>query len=138
MSEQIKQELEDLLYLGRKMSSEEFEAVLDDYLPTKTEEEKNTILSSVEEKGAAALGQLKAIDSEIAIMEKFNGIEDFVKLSKIAETYFGKSKAWLYHRLHGHKIHGKPAQFTDKEKQKLSEALLNISNDLKAVALKIV
>ena len=138
MSDKINQELEDLLTLGRGMSPEEFEAVVDNYLPSKTEEEKNILASAVNKKGSAVLNQLKEIDAEIAIIEKLNGIEDFVKLSKVAETYFGKSKAWLYQRLHGHKVHGKSAQFTDEEKHKLSEALLSLSNDIKTVALQIV
>ena len=51
--------------------------------------------------------------------------------------YFGKTKSWLFQRLHGYNVHGKPAKFTAEEKKELSKALLHLSENVKSVALNI-
>ncbi len=51
----------------------------------------------------------------------------------IARRYFGKSAAWLYHRLDGTDVNqnGKPVQFTEEEKQILKGALCDMSERLR-------
>jgi hypothetical protein len=63
-------------------------------------------------------------------------MEEFLNMANISRTYFGKTKSWMYQRLHGYAIHGKPARFTPEEKKKLSEAFLSLSENLKSVAHK--
>ncbi len=51
----------------------------------------------------------------------------------IANRYFGKSASWLYHRLDGRDVNqnGKPAQFTEEEKQMLKGALVDLSERIR-------
>ncbi len=133
----LKVDFDKILQVGQNMTEEEFSAYVTNYLSTKTQEEKELLSSFLPTTIESNLLQLKDIDNKIAILEQLDGIEDFVKLSKISKEYFGKSKAWIYQRLNEHNIHGKPAKFTDDEKKKLSKALLDLSEKIKTVALKI-
>lgn len=56
-----------------------------------------------------------------------------ISLSYIAKNYFGKSKEWLYQRINGNIVNGKPAHFTEEETRQLQNAL----HDLGAQLLKI-
>lgn len=66
-----------------------------------------------------------------------NGVDNYLSLSQIAQDYFGKSRSWLYQRINGAIVNGKPAQFTPEERQQLSNALLAISERIKDTALKL-
>jgi hypothetical protein len=83
--------------------------------------------------------------SLIAIKERLDEINmrldmgdgaNAISLSYISKAYFGKSKAWLYQRLNGHKVNGKPAQFTDEERKRFVEALHDLSRRIEDTALK--
>jgi len=76
---------------------------------------------------------IKKIDIALEISE----ISRYISLSKIASDYFGKSKEWLYQRIKGYTVNGKPATFTDEERRKFSLALENISRMAHETSLKI-
>lgn len=76
---------------------------------------------------------LKKVDIAIELAE----ISKYISLSQIAKDYFGKSKEWLYQRIKGYNVNGKPAQFTEEEKKKLSAALKEISHKIQETSLKI-
>lgn len=69
------------------------------------------------------------------IRRKLGKIPDMVSMSYIASHYFGKSRTWLYQRINGNIIHGKPAQFTKDELEKLNDALKDIGQELGSVSL---
>ena len=137
MEKKIKEVLNELLLSGRDLSSSDFEIKLDSYLKGKTEDEKLFICDELSEIKLTKLQEYKTVSEEIALLKQFNGIEDYINLSKISKTYFGKTKSWLFQRLHGYTIHGKPAKFTDEEKKELSKALLHLSENIKSVALNM-
>ena len=58
-------------------------------------------------------------------------------MAKIANDYFGKSKEWLYQRIKGYNVNGKPARFTEEERRKFSSALEDISRMAHETSLKI-
>jgi hypothetical protein len=58
-------------------------------------------------------------------------------MAKVSEIYFGKTRSWLFQRLHGYKVHGKQAEFSESERKKLSDALLDLGENIKSVAMKI-
>jgi hypothetical protein len=76
---------------------------------------------------------IKKIDISLEISE----ISKYISLSKIAFDYFGKSKEWLYQRIYGYSVNGKPAAFTDEERQKFSFALENISRMAHETSLRL-
>lgn len=74
---------------------------------------------------------------KLALYSQLGDISRYVSLAQISSDYFGKTKQWLYQRIKGYTINGKPAKFTDEEKEKFRSALLDVSNKIKDTALNI-
>lgn len=74
---------------------------------------------------------------EILLIAQLGDLASALSLSFIAKKYFNRSKSWLYQRLNGYKVNGKPAQFTPAERKLLADALLDISQQAKDMALSI-
>lgn len=83
------------------------------------------------------LSEAKEIRKEADMKLLLSGVDNYLSLSQIAQDYFGKTRSWLYQRINGAIVNGKPAQFTPEEQQQLSNALLDISNKLKDTALRL-
>jgi hypothetical protein len=73
---------------------------------------------------------------EINMRLDMEDVANAISLSYIAKTYFGKSKGWLYQRLNGYNVNGKPARFTDDERNRFVEALHDLSHRIEDTALK--
>ncbi|NDV59285.1 DUF5053 domain-containing protein [Bacteroides sp. 519] len=71
--------------------------------------------------------ELERIQETIRIKKSLEAINDFTSMSYIAKKYFGKTRHWLYQRINGSLINGKTTSFTPEEKQKLSNALKELS-----------
>ena len=69
------------------------------------------------------------------IKEKLGNLPEIINLSAVARQCFGKSRTWLYQRINGNKVNGKPAYFTRAERKQLLEFLHGLGNDLLAVKL---
>ncbi len=69
------------------------------------------------------------------VKEKLGSLPEFVNLSAVATHCFGKSRAWLYQRINGNKVNGKPAYFTRAERKQLTDFLHNLGNELLTVKL---
>jgi hypothetical protein len=69
------------------------------------------------------------------VRQRLGIVPDVLSLSYIAEHYFGKSRTWLYQRINGNKVNGKPAYFTRSERKQLQEALQDIGKKLSAITL---
>ena len=52
----------------------------------------------------------------------------------ISNTYFDRSASWLYHKLDGIDGNGGVGGFTDKEKEQLRGALVDLSDRLRRAA----
>lgn len=74
---------------------------------------------------------IERIDS-ILIRQQMEEILPFVSLAYIAKTYFKKSRQWLYQRINGLSVNGKPAQFTHEELDTLNFALKDMGQKLAA------
>ena len=104
---------------------------------TLSEEEKEIVkvkfFQSLEEKIDETKEFLEEVDLKIEMLE----ISKFISLSQIAKKYFGKSRTWLYQRLYGYNVNGKPARFTSTERQTLAKALKDIAQMAQDTSLKI-
>lgn len=69
------------------------------------------------------------------IKEKLGNLPEIINLSAVARQCFGKSRTWLYQRINGNKVNGKPAYFTRAERKQLLDFLHGLGNDLLAVKL---
>ncbi|MFT3702925.1 MAG: DUF5053 domain-containing protein [Agriterribacter sp.] len=77
--------------------------------------------------------KLERLQQEVEIKVKLKELSEIISLSYIAVNYFGKKKEWLYHRINGNIINGKPATFTAEQKKQLNEAFKDISKKIGAV-----
>ncbi|WP_102408034.1 DUF5053 domain-containing protein [Parabacteroides bouchesdurhonensis] len=82
---------------------------------------------------------LKTIKDELQDVKlalELGDVASAISLSYIAKVYFGKSKNWLYQRINGNIVNGKPAQFTEEERKRFVEALRDLSRRINETALK--
>ena len=75
--------------------------------------------------------------TDINMKEKLIEIQDIISLSYIAKRYFGKDKSWIYQRINGTCVNGKPAAFTNEELDILSNALKDIGTKISDTSLLI-
>ncbi|MCC8186487.1 MAG: DUF5053 domain-containing protein [Bacteroides sp.] len=68
--------------------------------------------------------------NETLLKQQLENVKDMISLAYIAKHYFGKSKQWLYQRINGNSINGKPVSLTSDELLTLKNALLDISGKL--------
>ena len=67
------------------------------------------------------------------IRQQLGDVPDILSMSYIAKNYFSKSRTWLYQRINGNNVNGKPAYFTRSEREQLQEALHDIGKKLSAI-----
>ncbi|NDV95297.1 DUF5053 domain-containing protein [Dysgonomonas sp. 521] len=75
--------------------------------------------------------------TELAMRQKLQDIIPAVSLVYIAKTYFNKTDAWLYQRINGNTVNGKPAKFTPDEIDKLKYALDDLSKKIGSVSISL-
>ncbi len=76
---------------------------------------------------------LDNVESSIAsytMHEQMGSLTEAVNLAYIARHYFGKTRQWLYQRLKGQIVNGKPATFTESEEATFLKALHEIGLQL--------
>lgn len=78
---------------------------------------------------------MKLIKKELTIREQMKDIINLVPLSYIAQTYFGKSRAWLYQRINGYKIRGKVYSLNEKEIEIFNQALKEIGTKIGSLSV---
>ena len=62
--------------------------------------------------------------------ERMGSLTEVINLAYIARQYFGKTRQWLYQRLKGQVVNGKPATFTQAEEATFIKALQDIGLQL--------
>ncbi len=70
---------------------------------------------------------------ELALRVRLKEVLPAVSISHIAKTYFGKTRSWLYQRINGSIVNGKPARLTDTERRTLEEAFRDIADKLTSI-----
>lgn len=65
---------------------------------------------------------------------KENEISKVLKMSYIAERFFGRSRSWLSHKLNNDIVNGKRDGFTIEERKKLKEALDTIAYEIQIMS----
>jgi hypothetical protein len=71
---------------------------------------------------------------ELLLKEKLKSITPAISVSYIAKRYFGKTRHWLYQRINGSIVNGKPAKFTDDELKQLNDAFHDLGKKLSALS----
>jgi hypothetical protein len=78
------------------------------------------------------------ISKKTALKYELQDIVLDVTWSKIASRYFGKSSAWIYHKLNGVDGNGNPTEFTEEEMTQFKNALFDFSERIRNSAYRLV
>jgi len=70
---------------------------------------------------------------EIRIRYQLISNREIIPFAYIARNYFNKSRTWLYQRINGNKVNGKPAEFSPTEAATFNHALQDISKRLSSI-----
>lgn len=122
----MRDKIEALKLRFREAKTEEEFALIDREIDALAEQDKNEFSNAVVEAAKET--------AEDALRDKLEGILPAISVSYIAKKYFKKTPMWFYQRLNGNIVNGKKAHFTEKELETLSEAMLEISEQLKTAA----
>jgi len=76
--------------------------------------------------------------TDLAMRQKLESVIPAISMVYIAKNYFNKTDAWLYQRINGNIVNGKPAHFTPDEKNKLAHALRDLSIKLHETSVKLI
>lgn len=125
----LKEELLTLKPLLGTDSPEFYDKVRDIASRYNSEVDKKVIADFVSERLQNIDKELNVIE-ESAIKLQLQEVAEIVSLSYLAKKYFNKSRAWLYQRLNGNIVNGKPARFTNEELQTFNNALQDISKKI--------
>lgn len=123
------------------VDKEKMDLLKDRFINAKNEKERDAIKEAIrkacdEDAGAVAdiaISQIKESHAEIDayfIRKQMEDILPCVSLAYIAKTYFKKSRQWLYQRVNGLLVNGKPAKFTQEEIDILNHALQDMGQRL--------
>lgn len=125
----------------RLLKTEEEKSTFDDKmrqeLADMNPEDRKAYRSAFIASAKRTLSEAKEVKEEAEMKLLLSGVDNYLSLSQIAQDYFGKSRSWLYQRINGAMVNGKPAQFTKEEQQRFSNALLDIGQRIKDTALKL-
>lgn len=103
------------------------------------EEEIREIFARAEsEEGARlaedAIARRKEHPEKLVLDLKEHDIMRVLKVSYIAERFFGRSRSWLCHKLNHDIKNGKPDDFTAEERAKLKDALDTIAYEIQILS----
>ena len=74
---------------------------------------------------------------DVDIKKMISEVQDVVSLSYIAQEYFKKDRSWLYQRINGTLVNGKPATFTENELMILADSLKDIGLTISEISKSI-
>lgn len=69
----------------------------------------------------------------LTLREQISDIIPAVSLAYIAKHYFGKTRQWLYQRINGTIVNGKPAKLSPEELEILEDAFKDIGEKLSSL-----
>ena len=78
----------------------------------------------------------KAVD-KIGVKVQLMKVSEIVSMSYIAKNYFHRTLQWMYKKINGNLVNGKPAKFTDSEINTLNFALQDISKQLGSLSISL-
>lgn len=89
-------------------------------------QEMNEALEYLVGSAETHLDNVKTTLANYTLHERMGSLTDVINLAYIARHYFGKTRQWLYQRLKGQIVNGKPASFTEAEEAIFVKALNEI------------
>lgn len=100
------------------------------FLAALSPEDKKAFAQAYQVGAKQAIAEAKYLIKAVAVKKELEKVQDFISMSYIAKHYFGKTRHWLYQRINGNMVNGKPVGFTSDELNTLSLALSELGAKL--------
>lgn len=136
--EELKKWKDDFAKAKTEQAKLEHKKRFNAYVNSLSPSDKKEFLNEFKKGAQQAIDEAKKLAKIAERKEKLDKVLDFASMSYIAEHYFGKSRQWLYQRINGNLINGKPADFTPEELKTLSFALSELGDVMKDISLCIM
>jgi hypothetical protein len=107
--------------IKQTFNSPEDVALIDKYLSNMLSQSEQKIDSFIEE----------------SVKIQLETVSKIVSLSYISNKYFNKTRTWLYQKINGSNVNGKPAKFTKEEISTLNFALQDIGKKIGSTVIYI-
>lgn len=107
------------------------------FLQTLSPEDKKAFAQVFQNGARQSINEARDIVKAVEIRQTLEKVLPFASMSYIAQHYFGKTRQWLYQRINGSTINGKPANFTIDELNTLSMALSELGDIMKDTSRSI-
>ncbi len=93
-------------------------------------QEMNEAIQYLTESADKHLDKIEGTYNSYTMHQRMGQLTEIINLAYIARHYFGKTRQWLYQRLKGQEVNGKPAAFTESEEATFIQALHEIGLQL--------
>jgi hypothetical protein len=100
------------------------------YLVSRYPSDKKQIDDYVEASLQALTSEIGEAVNELEVKVQLIKVSEIVSMSYIARNYFNRTRQWLYKKINGSRVNGKPAKFTGSEIDMLNFAIQDISKKL--------
>ena len=111
-----------------------FQRITDElYQTASSDKERNMITKFIEN---SLESDFKTMEEDFNLLKtkaKLLEIDEMISYSYIAKNYFKKSNEWLYQRIRGYNVNGKPAKFSKEELNILNFAMQDISKKIGSI-----
>lgn len=107
------------------------------FLQTLSPEDKKAFAQAFQDGARQSIDEAQAIVKTVEIRQTLEKVLPFASMSYIAQHYFGRTRQWLYQRINGSAVNGKPANFTADELNTLSLALSELGDIMKDTSRSI-
>jgi len=123
-------------YIGK--DSEKFQACYASLLAKYPSDiEKKQIVEYVEKAMSDLVKEIDTSVNEIGVKVQLLKVYEMVSMSYIAKTYFNRTRQWLYKKVNGSLINGKPAKFTPEEIKQLNFAFQDMGKQLGSISISL-
>lgn len=107
------------------------------FLQTLSPEDKKAFAQAFQDGARQSINEAQAIVKTVEIRQTLEKVLPFASMSYIAQHYFGRTRQWLYQRINGSAVNGRPANFTADELNTLSLALSELGDIMKDTSRSI-
>ena len=86
-------------------------------------EDKKAFAQAFQDGARQSMDEAQAIVKTVEIRQTLEKVLPFASMSYIAQHYFGRTRQWLYQRINGSAVNGRPANFTADELKNTSRSI---------------
>ena len=127
------EEIRKLKEAFRNAKTDEERSIIDKRIKEMSNEDNDQFSIAMIE--AAKESSMRA--NELLMKQKMKEVIPAISLVYIAKEYFNKTDTWLYQKMNGNIVNGKPSKFTENEIVTMRFALDDLSNKLKSLSVSI-